>query len=107
MRARFIPSFVEGAGGGAMAAMGMMSEAAVAPWGASAHRRDAASQTGLPCDATGVPKSCQASTPCAASFVGAMAGRVPLGLVAERLPGLEVLTPVSLALPPEIPPPRA
>lgn len=90
-----------GAPVGAMA--GMMIATAAAEQGA-AH---APSPGKPPCDESGAPRSCQTPASCATAFAATAADQARAAVPAASVPVLTVLAPASLALAPELPPPRA
>jgi len=87
-----------------MAGMTMPAAGAQRLQGTASH---APSPAPRPCEQSGAPQSCQLSASCAPTVVVAVGERVPDGVPASRAPVLTVLAPASLALPPELPPPRA
>ena len=91
-----------GAPVGAM--VGMMMATAAGGQGAAAH---APSPTKPPCDESGAPRSCQTPASCATAIAATAADHARSAVPAASVPALTVLAPASLALAPELPPPRA
>lgn len=84
---------------------GMMMSAAVEKHPSAAPHSPAPAPR--PCDQPGAPGSCPPSASCAPALVGTVAERTPDRVLVIGVPALTVLAPSSLALPPELPPPRA
>lgn len=96
----------QSAGGATMATMGM-SDAAAPSSDAGARRPDVPNHTPRPCDAPTTLPGCQASMSCVTPFVVVVPTTHAHTAVPVRLPEIETLTPVSLAVRPDVPPPRA
>lgn len=63
--------------------------------------------TPQPCGQSGAPGSCPISASCAPALAATIAGQSPVTVLPSSAPALVVLVPSSLALSPELPPPRA
>jgi hypothetical protein len=89
-----------------MATMGMPGTAASSSE-ASADQSADAGRTPSPCDAPTTLPGCRASMSCVTPFVVVVPTTRGHTAVPVRLPELETLTPVSIAVRPDVPPPRA
>jgi hypothetical protein len=96
----------QSASGATMAAMGM-SDAAAPSSDAGARPPAAPNRAPRPCDAPTTLPGCQASMSCVTPFVVVVPTTRGHTAVPVRLPELETLTPVSIAVRPDVPPPRA
>jgi hypothetical protein len=60
-----------------------------------------------PCDHATAPQDCAAMTVCSTVFVSSSVAPHEVGALPERIAVTTVLAPLSVAIPPDLPPPRA
>lgn len=99
-----MPGAEAGGAGTLMAGMAMAMPGAENQAGSVQHAPAPPSQ---PCSQSSAPGSCPISAACALALAGAVAGPSTATVLTSGVPTLAVLVPASLALSPELPPPRA